>query len=124
MLPIVLDAMGSDQRPDPEVQAAVEVARTFHEEIFLVGDEALLKPKLAALNVGDLPVRVIHAPEALDMSDHIEDARKKKQNSMRIGMEMVKAGKGSAFVTAGNTGMAMYFARKQLMTCPASSGQR
>ena len=118
MLPIVLDAMGSDQRPDPEVQAAVEVARTFHEEIFLVGDETLLKPKLAALKVGDLPVRVVHAPEALDMSDHIEDARKKKQNSMRIGMEMVKAGKGSAFVTAGNTGMAMYFAKKVFNDMP------
>jgi glycerol-3-phosphate acyltransferase PlsX len=46
------------------------------------------------------------------MSDHIVEARAKKQNSMRIGMELVKAGKADAFVTAGNTGMAMYYAKK------------
>ncbi|KUK69112.1 MAG: Phosphate acyltransferase, partial [Anaerolineae bacterium 49_20] len=38
--------------------------------------------------------------------------RAKKQNSMKIGMELVKEGRGDAFVTAGNTGMAMYFAKK------------
>jgi len=31
---------------------------------------------------------------------------------MRVGMELVKSGEGDAFVTAGNTGMAMYFAKK------------
>ncbi len=112
MAPIVLDAMGSDLRPDPEVEAVIEAARTFKEEIYLVGDEAILKPKLSALDAGSLPIQVVHAPEALDMADHIEDARKKKQNSMRIGMELVKTGKGSAFVTAGNTGMAMYYSLK------------
>jgi glycerol-3-phosphate acyltransferase PlsX len=31
---------------------------------------------------------------------------------MRVGMDLVKSGQGDAFVTAGNTGMAMYFAKK------------
>jgi glycerol-3-phosphate acyltransferase PlsX len=118
MKPIVLDAMGSDQRPDPEIQAAVDVAREYQEEIFLVGDEKILTPKLAAINTDRLPVTIVHAAEALDMADHIEDARLKKQNSMRIGMELVKAGKASAFVTAGNTGMAMYFAKKVFNDMP------
>jgi len=48
----------------------------------------------------------------LDMSDHIAEARAKKQNTMRIGMELVKSGEGDAFVTTGNTGMAMYYAKK------------
>jgi glycerol-3-phosphate acyltransferase PlsX len=52
------------------------------------------------------------------MSDHIEDARRKKQNTMRIGMELVKDGKASAFVTAGNTGMAMYYALKVFNVIP------
>jgi glycerol-3-phosphate acyltransferase PlsX len=46
------------------------------------------------------------------MSDHIAEARSKKQNTMRVGMELVKDGEAQAFVTAGNTGMAMYFAKK------------
>lgn len=112
MLPIVLDAMGSDLRPDPEVEAVIEAARTYKEEIYLVGDETTLKARLAARGAAGLPIQVVHAPETLDMTDHIEDARKKKQNSMRIGMELVKSGKGSAFVTAGNTGMAMYYGLK------------
>ena len=109
---IVLDAMGSDKRPDPEIQGAVEAVRQFGEEIILVGDEKILKSKLAALKPGNLPISIVHAPEALDMTDHIEEARQKKQNSMRIGMELVKSDRAGAFITAGNTGMAMYYAKK------------
>lgn len=109
---IVLDAMGSDDRPDPEVQAAAIASQSLNEDIILVGDEKVLSNKLAILPGDHSRVRIVHAPEALDMSDHIMEARGKKQNTMRIGMELVKAGEGDAFVTAGNTGMAMYFAKK------------
>lgn len=109
---IVLDAMGSDDRPDPEVQAAVTAANLFNEDILLVGDEGILSKKLSLIPGDRSRVRVVHAPEALDMSDHILEARGKKQNTMRVGMELVKAGEAQAFVTAGNTGMAMYYAKK------------
>jgi len=46
------------------------------------------------------------------MTDHIQEARAKKQNTMQVGMELVKQGEAQAFVTAGNTGMAMYFGTK------------
>lgn len=115
---IVLDAMGSDNRPDPEVQAAIEASRLYDEEILLVGNEADLTARLKSLDTGSARVTIVHAPEALDMSDHIEDARKKKQNTMRVGMDLVKAGKAGAFVTAGNTGMAMYYAMKTFGTIP------
>jgi glycerol-3-phosphate acyltransferase PlsX len=115
---IVLDAMGSDERPAPELKAAVEAARLFKEEIILVGDESVLGPQLKALNPAGLPVSIVHAPEAVDMSDHIEDVRKKKDNTMRVGMELVKAGKADCFVTAGNTGMAMYYAVKTFRNIP------
>jgi glycerol-3-phosphate acyltransferase PlsX len=112
MMPIVLDAMGSDDRPEPELLASVEASRQFNEEIILVGDEAVLKPRLAAMDQGGARVTVVHAPEAVDMKDHIEDARKKRQNTMKVGMDLVKAGQAQAFVTAGNTGMVMYHAIK------------
>ena len=109
---IVLDAMGSDDRPDPEVQAAVTASTTLNEDIILVGDERVLSEKLAAIGGDTSRVRIVHAPEALDMEDHIREAREKKQNTMRVGMDLVKSGEGDAFVTAGNTGMAMYYAKK------------
>ena len=109
---IVLDSMGSDDRPDPEVQAAVTASNQLHEEILLVGDENVLAEKLKALPGNHSRVKIIHAPEALDMEDHIAEARAKKQNTMRVGMKLVKEGRADAFVTAGNTGMAMYYAKK------------
>jgi len=109
---IVLDAMGSDDRPDPEVQAAVTASNELNEKVILVGPEEELTRKLAALPGDHSRIQIVNAPETLDMSDHIVEARAKKQNSMRIGMELVKTGEADAFVTAGNTGMAMYYAKK------------
>jgi len=109
---IVLDAMGSDDRPEPEVQAAVDASNQLNEEILLVGDENDLQKRLSHIPGNHDKVWLVHAPQALDMSDHIMEARAKKQNSMRVGMDLVKSGQGDAFVTAGNTGMAMYYAKK------------
>jgi glycerol-3-phosphate acyltransferase PlsX len=115
---IVLDAMGSDDRPDPEVQAAVTASNAFNETIVLVGNKEELETKLSQIPGDKSRVLIVHAPQALDMSDHIVDARAKKQNSMRVGMELVKAGEADAFVTAGNTGMAMYYAKKTFGDIP------
>jgi len=109
---IILDAMGSDDRPGPEIQGAVIASNELNEEIILVGNETELESLLKSVPGDKSRVKIAHAPEALDMSDHIVEARAKKQNSMKVGMELVKEGRGDAFVTAGNTGMAMYFAKK------------
>ena len=104
---IVLDAMGSDSYPDPEVTAAVEAVQRFGDEILLVGNEEILKPKLDALG-NPAKVRVVHAPEVLEMTDKpASSARGKAENSMAIGMDLLKSGDGDAFITAGNTGGAM-----------------
>jgi glycerol-3-phosphate acyltransferase PlsX len=115
---IILDAMGSDKRPEPEVLGAIEAARTYGEEILLVGNEQVLGPALNAAGVGELPITIIHASEAIDMTDKIEQVRAKKDNSMRVGMDLLASGRGSAFVTAGSTGMAMYHAMKSLSQIP------
>lgn len=104
---IILDAMGSDTYPDPEVAAAVEAGKQFGDQILLVGHEDLLKSRLAALGGSD-KVRIIHAPDVLEMTDKpARSARGKAENSMAVGMDLIKSGEGDAFVTAGNTGGAM-----------------
>ena len=109
---IVLDAMGSDDRPNPELAAAVLSTQTNDIDLILVGDEQTLSSGLAAQPGDKSHIRIVHAPEAIDMTDHIQEARAKKQNTMQVGMELVKKGEAQAFVTAGNTGMAMYFGTK------------
>ena len=105
---IVLDAMGSDSHPEPEIQAAVDAAHHFGDQIILVGPENILYSKLASITSDQAIVKIINAPEVLEMTDKpAENARRKAQNSMAVGMDLVKQGQGDAFVTAGNTGGAM-----------------
>ncbi len=104
---IVLDAMGSDNHPEPEIKAAIEANRLYGEEIILVGHEDQIKPRLASLGANE-QVLVVHAPETLEMTDKpSRSARKKALNSMAVGMDLIKSGQGDVFVTAGNTGGAM-----------------
>jgi phosphate acyltransferase len=112
---LILDAMGSDTYPEPEIEGAINAARDFGEEIVLVGREDVLRPKLEAAQVGNLPLRIVHAPDVLEMTDKpVEGTRKKPLNSMAVGLGMVKRGEGRVFVTAGNTGGACFNALKTL----------
>ncbi|MCK4960883.1 MAG: phosphate acyltransferase PlsX, partial [Anaerolineales bacterium] len=105
---IVLDAMGSDTHPKPEIKAAVEAARLWGDRILLSGPEHILLPELDEIGTTKDEVEVIHAPEVLEMTDKpAATARGKAMNSMAIGMDLVKEGEADAFVTAGNTGGAM-----------------
>lgn len=111
MIRIALDAMGSDDHPTPDVIGAVLAAREYDVEVILVGDEAVIRPVLQAQNPGNLPIRIVHAPEMLTMEDKGEalafKARHKdSKNSMAVGIDLVKKGEADAFVTAGNTGAA------------------
>lgn len=112
MIRIVVDAMGSDNYPTPDVEGAVMAAREYGVEIILVGDQAKIRPVLGAQNPGSLPIRIVHAPEMLTMEDKGEDLafkarHKDAKNSMAVGIDLVKNGEAEAFVTAGNTGAAM-----------------
>jgi len=121
MTRIVVDAMGSDDHPTPDVEGAVLAAREYGVEIILVGDESILKPVLASTNPGTLPVSIVHAPDLLTMEDKgmklvLKARRPTSKNSMAVGIDLVKSGEANAFVTAGNTGAAMVTAYFRLGT--------
>ena len=61
---IILDAMGSDNFPEPEIHASMEAAEAFGDTILLVGKKELLQPQLDAMGASD-KVSVVHAPEVL-----------------------------------------------------------
>lgn len=105
---IVLDAMGSDTHPDPEVTAALEAQRHWGDPVVLCGPEEMLKKKTIELGGQVDQIEYVHAPEVLEMTDKpARAARGKAENSMAVGMDLVKEGNADAFVTAGNTGGAM-----------------
>ncbi|MGA2504423.1 MAG: phosphate acyltransferase PlsX [Anaerolineales bacterium] len=120
---IVVDAMGSDDFPVPDVVGAVMAAREYGVEIILVGDEMKINPILVTQNPGDLPIRVVHAPGMLTMEDKgmalvLKARRPNSNNSMAVGIDLIKNGQAEAFVTAGNTGAASVTAYFRLGTIP------
>ncbi len=102
---IVVDAMGSDTHPGPDVSGAVMAAREFGEDIILVGDEAQIQAELKKHDAADLPIQIQHASQVIEMDDKPGEASRNKQDSsMHVGLRLVKNGQADAFVSAGNTG--------------------
>jgi glycerol-3-phosphate acyltransferase PlsX len=107
-MPIVLDAMGSDEYPVPEIQAAEELYRA-GEKVILVGKKDLLVTRAAELSIDLNPIEIVDAPDIVEMTDKpVESFKQKPNNSMAIGLSLIKEKKADAFVTAGNTGAAYF----------------
>jgi len=108
---IVLDAMGSDSAPAPDVEGAVWAARDFGETIILVGDAERVRAELAKHKADGLPIEVVHAASVVTTHDKPSQVGKtKRDSSMAVGLDLVRDGKADAFVTAGNTGAVLALA--------------
>ncbi|MFW6135264.1 MAG: phosphate acyltransferase PlsX [Chloroflexota bacterium] len=103
---IVVDAMGSDEYPVPDVAGAVSAAKTWSDDqIVLVGPADAIEEELADLDTAGLGLEIIHAPDVIEMDDEPAwAAREKAQSSMHVGMGLVADGEADAYVSAGNTG--------------------
>ncbi len=105
---IVIDAMGGDHAPEVVVAGAVAEARERGTQIILVGQEERVRAELAKhAGASKLPIEVVHASEVIEMEEHTEAVRIKRDSSMRVGMRLVKEGKADAFASAGNSGAVM-----------------
>jgi glycerol-3-phosphate acyltransferase PlsX len=125
---IVVDAMGSDKAPDPEIRGAVLAARHYDVRVHLVGPEEILRPILRqhVRHQKHLPIYIVPASEWITMDDKAAQAvRSKRDSSMRVGLKMVREGlaatpqkggprRADGFFTAGNTGAAMATAKMVL----------
>src|SRR5512139_3618093 len=104
---IVVDAMGGDHAPGVVVEGAVMAAREFGVEIILVGRAEDVKRELARHNTAGLALSIVPASEVVEMDDHVNAVRAKRDNSMSVGLRLIKEGQADAFVSAGNSGAVM-----------------
>ena len=99
-LPIALDAMGGDFAPSLIIQGARRAVDELGLNVILVGVPELM---------GDpLGLEVVACTEVIEMDDEPgTSVRKKKDSSLVRAAELVREGKASAMVSAGNTGATM-----------------
>ena len=118
MLRVVLDAMGSDRAPLPEVEGAVRAARELGIAITLVGPEAELREHVRRFgDTSQARLELVHAPEAIAPDEPVAQAlRRKRDSTIHVGLRLVQEGRGHAFVSAGNTGAIMAAAKMILKT--------
>ncbi|MCE1238543.1 MAG: phosphate acyltransferase PlsX [Azonexaceae bacterium] len=116
---IAIDCMGGDHGPSVTVPAALRfLAEHPAANLILVGQEEVLRPALGA-QATDPRIRVVHASEVIGMDESPALAmRNKKDSSMRVAIDLVKAGEASACVSAGNTGALMAISRFVLKMLP------
>ena len=104
---IIIDAMGGDNAPLEIVKGALQGKERFGVDIVLTGDTAAILKALETCGEKTLPhgVEIAHAEEVVEMCDDPATVfRRKKNSSMALGLNMVREGKGDAFISAGSTG--------------------
>ncbi len=104
---IIVDAMGGDNAPQAPVMGAIQANQEYGVDITLVGRGEEILKVLEQNGIQDLPagVEIAHASEVVEMCDNPATAfREKKDSSLTVGLNLLKAGEGDAFVSAGSTG--------------------
>ena len=104
---IIVDAMGGDNAPQAIVQGALDAHKKHGVDILLVGRAADVLRAVEACGEKTLPagVELKDASEVVEIADDPATAFKmKKDSSLTVGLNLLKAGEGDAFVSAGSTG--------------------
>ena len=104
---IIVDAMGGDNAPQATVQGALDAHKEHGVDIVLVGRAAEILRAVEACGEKTLPagVEIKDASEVVEIADDPATAFKmKKDSSLTVGLNLLKAGEGDAFVSAGSTG--------------------
>ena len=118
---IAIDCMGGDHGPVVTVPAALSFLRSRPAaNVILVGQEEVIVPLLgAAQSEFGARLRLRPASQVVTMDDPPAIAmRNKKDSSMRVAVDLVKADEACAAVSAGNTGALMAISRFVLKTLP------
>ena len=101
---IAIDAAGGDYAPHEIVKGAEKAAQEYEVDIALVGRKNILHV-LASRYVRKTPLTIIDASQVIEHHEPpVKAIRSKPDSSIVVGVNLVRDGTASAFVSAGNTG--------------------
>jgi len=118
---IAVDAMGGDYAPHEIVKGAVDAVKSLTDvdNLFLVGDELLVKKEVNDIGYSGQKITIKHASEVVEMGETPAMAiRKKKDSSISRCIDMIAAGEANAVVSAGNTGAVVVASTLKLRLLP------
>ena len=102
---IIVDMMGGDNAPLAVLEGAAQAVKEYGVTILGVGDAELVRRTAAGHDISLEGIELHHCTETIEMCDEPARAvRSKKDSSIVVGLNLLKEGKGDAFVSAGSTG--------------------
>jgi len=102
---IALDGMGGDYAPQNIVSGAVQAVSEFDVHVCLVGIQDQLQAELTKHHAAGNRIEIIDATEVVAMDEPATTAaRKKKNSSLRIAVDLAAKGDARGVISAGNTG--------------------
>ena len=102
---IIVDMMGGDNAPLAVLEGTAQAVKEYGVQILGVGNEELVRRTAADNNIPLDGIELVNCTQVIDMCDEPARAiRTKKDSSIVVGLNLLKEGKGDAFVSAGSTG--------------------
>jgi glycerol-3-phosphate acyltransferase PlsX len=112
---IALDAMGGDGAPQIRIQGALDAVADYGLSVCLVGPIRRLRRELGRFRTLPSGLDLVDATDVVGMQDSpVTVLRGKRNSSLSVCAELVRSGRASAMVTAGNTGAAWVAAKTAL----------
>lgn len=101
---IAVDASGGEYAPKEIVAGAIKAAGEYKVDIILVGNKSILHV-LANRHLGKSGLTITEASQSIELGESpVKAVRSKPDSSIVVGVNLVRDGIASAFVSAGNTG--------------------
>ncbi len=102
---IIVDAFGGDNAPLEILKACAQAVTELDIDILLTGDETVIRRVADENGISLHRMEIAHAPSVMTMEDEPTEITKSKANSsMAEGCRLLVAGRGDAFLSAGNSG--------------------
>ena len=102
---IAVDAAGGDYAPHEVVKGALKAAQEYEVEIALVGRRNVLHVLTGRSRRKLSGITIVDAKQVIEPDESpLKAIRSKPDSSIVVGINLLKSGSASAFVSAGNTG--------------------
>ena len=102
---IIVDMMGGDNAPLAVLEGTAQAVKEYGVQILGVGNEELVRRTAADNNIPLDGIELVNCTQVIEMCDEpARTVRTKKDSSVVVGLNLLKEGKGDAFVSEGSTG--------------------